>query len=124
MVISYRTTRQRAGLIVELLVAIAILSSVALPIAYSIGSERRFARSMYQRAVAMELVDGEMEALAAGEWRHFKSGAHNYIIKSSALTNLPPGAFVLTVRPERIRLEWRPAQKQHGGPVFREVAIK
>ena len=58
--------RQRGSLMVELLVALAILTGVLLPLAYSFVSERRLARSAYQRAVAMEIVDGEMEVLLAG----------------------------------------------------------
>jgi len=49
-----------------------------LPLAYSVASEKRLARASYQRAVAMEIVDGEIEILAAGEWLAFKSGAQDY----------------------------------------------
>ena len=54
------------ALMVELLVALAIMAGVLLPLAYSFTSERRLARAYYNRAVAMEIVDGEMEALVAG----------------------------------------------------------
>ena len=106
---------------IELLVAMAIVTTVLLPIAYSIASERRFARAIYQRAVAMEIVDGEIEALAAGGWRAFTNGVMDYRIHAIAATNLPPGRFLLSVTPEKLRLEWRPNIKQHGGSVVREV---
>src|SRR6266436_470087 len=61
--------QERAFLMTEMLVALAILLGALLPLAYSLVSEKRLARAVYQRAVAMELVDGEMEILAAGEWR-------------------------------------------------------
>jgi hypothetical protein len=113
--------RVRGSLMIELLVAMAILSGILLPIAYSVASERRFARAAYQRAVAMEIVDGEMEALAAGGWRAFTNGVSDYSVHAGAATNLPPGRFILTMTPEKVRLEWRPNVKQHGGPVVREV---
>ena len=130
------SARQRGILMTELLVAMALLTAALLPLAYSIASERRLARAYYQRAVAMEIVDGEMEVLAGGEWRAFTPGRHEYSIRAGAATNLPPGRFLLTVEPEKsnlevpgpasakLRLEWRPAAKQHGGPVVREVVVR
>ena len=58
---------QRGLLLTEMVVAMAILVVAVLPLAYSIISEQRLLRTYYQRAVAMEIVDGEMEALVAGE---------------------------------------------------------
>lgn len=108
----------------ELLVAMALLAGALLPLAYSIASERRVARAYYQRAVAVEIVDGEMEALAAGGWRAFTPGAHEYPVHAGAATNLPPGQFLLTVDTGKLRLEWKPAVKDHGGSVVREVVVK
>ncbi len=119
-----RRARQRGALMVELLAAVALLLFAIFPIAYSIASERRLARASYQRAVAMELVDGELELLAAGGWHRFTNGTYNCLVHADALTNLPPGKFVLTVSPERLRLEWQPALKHMGGPVAREVRFQ
>jgi type II secretory pathway pseudopilin PulG len=116
-----RSLRREGSLLIELLVAMAILTGILLPIAYSVASERRFARAAYQRAVAMEIVDGEMEALAAGGWRAFTNGVTDYAIDARAATNLPPGRFILTMTTEKVRLEWHPNVKQHGGAVVREV---
>ena len=117
-------SRARGIAMVELLVAIAILVGVLLPIAYSLAAEKRLARNYYLRAVAMEIVDGETETLAAGEWRAFPAGVHDYPVPALAATNLPPGKFLLTVQPGHLRLEWQPAIKDHGGPVMREVRVK
>src|SRR5437899_920578 len=119
MVIHKSTISKRVGgaLMIELIVAMAILTGALLPLAYSIFSERRLARASYQRAIAMELVDGEMEILAAGEWRAFAPGKHVYPVRSAATTNLPPGEFLLTVEPGKVRLEWQPGIKRHGGAV-------
>ena len=121
---SQKISRRRGGLLVELLLAIGILVSTLLPVAYSVASEKRLARACYQHAVAMEIVDGEIELLAAGEWRNFATGTHPYEIHAGAMTNLPPGNFLLTVASGRIRLEWNPSVKHAGGPVVREVAAK
>lgn len=108
---------------IELLVALALLLGVLLPVAYSIASEKRLFRSAYQHAIAMEIVDGEMEALLAGSWRAFGPGSHPYVVRAAAATNLPPGEFRLRVMTNRIRLEWKPALKQSGGSVVREALL-
>jgi hypothetical protein len=119
------TKRKQSGfLMIELLVAVALLMAVLLPLAYSFAAERRLALASYQRAVAMEIVDGEMETLLAGEWRAFPTGTHEYRVKAGAATNLPPGRFTLTVQPDKVRLRWQPALKDHGGPVTREAMLK
>ena len=115
---------QRGALITELLVAMALLAGVLFPLAYSFVSERKLVRASYQRAVAMEIVDGEMEALVAGEWRAFTPGTHDYLVRAGAATNLPPGRFLLTIQAGRVRLQWEPAVRDHGGTVVREAAVK
>jgi hypothetical protein len=119
-----RRIRQRGSLMVELLVAMALLVGVLFPLAYSFAAERRLARSSYQRAVAMEIVDGEMEVLMAGEWRAFSPGTHDYRVHAAATTNLPPGHFLLSVQTGKLRLQWLPARKDAGGPVTREAMLK
>ena len=117
--------RHRSGfLMVELLVALALVIVVLLPFAYAFTGERRIALASYQRAVAMEIVDGEMEALVAGEWRAYPPGTHDYRVHAGAATNLPPGRFILTVQPGKVRLRWQPALNDHGGPVTREALLK
>jgi hypothetical protein len=111
-------------LMVELLVALALVVIILLPFAYAFAGERRIALASYQRAVAMEIVDGEMEMLVAGEWRAFPPGTHDYQVHAGAATNLPPGRFILNVRSGKVRLRWQPALKDHGGPVTREAVIR
>jgi hypothetical protein len=109
---------------VELLVAMAILAGVLVPLGWSITSERRLARALYQRAIAMEILDGEMETLLAGEWRAFTAGSREYQVHAGAATNLPPGTFSLTINSNRLRLDWIPAVKHHGGAIFREARLQ
>jgi len=125
MVIRFSNQRRRecGSLMAEMMVAIAILMVVIVPVAYSFDAEKRAARATYNHAIAMEIVDGEMEVLLAGEWRAFTPGTHPYPVKANALTNLPPGKFTLTLTTNKIRLEWKPSMTRRGGPIVREVML-
>jgi type II secretory pathway pseudopilin PulG len=126
MVISIHNNRQRqrASLMVEMVVAIAILMIAIVPVAYSFDAEKRAARATYDHAIAMEIVDGEMEVLLAGEWRVFTPGTHPYPVKANALTNLPPGQFTFTLTTNKVRLEWKPSMTRRGGSVVREATLE
>ena len=106
---------------IELVVAMGILAATVIPLAYSFAQEQHLCRVYYYRAVAMEIVDGEMEALVAGEWRTFGDGVVPYPVRADAAKNLPPGKFVLSVRGRQLRLEWRPDSPRNGAPVVREA---
>ncbi|MHB8523168.1 MAG: type IV pilus modification PilV family protein [Limisphaerales bacterium] len=108
----------------ELIVAMAILVIAVLPLGYSFVRDARFLRASYQRAVAMEIVDGEMEILVAGEWRALPEGTQPYVIQADAAANLPPGRFEVTRAGRRLRLEWASAEKRGIGTVVREVTLK
>jgi hypothetical protein len=116
--------RQRGVMMTEMVMAMAIVVIAMLPLAYSANSDARLFRVTYQRAVAMEIVDGEMEILAAGAWRHFPEGAHPYEVHARAAANLPAGQFQLTRTGRHLRLEWSSAKKHGIGPVVREVTVK
>jgi hypothetical protein len=119
-----RCLGQVGALITEMVVAIAILAVVVMPMAYAFQQEMKLCRSYYYDALAMELVDGEMEILAAGEWRAFQPGVQPYPVNTKAATNLPPGRFTLALSNQVIRLEWRPAQKGHGRVMVREARVQ
>lgn len=108
----------RGWLMTELMVALAILVGTLLPLAGAFVYEQQMCRRYYHEAVAMEIVDGEMEILAAGEWRAFGEGTHPYPVTAAAAANLPPGKFILTVTGQRVRLEWQP---RTGKRIAREV---
>jgi hypothetical protein len=111
----------RGSLMIEMMTALGIFTAVLLPLSYSFVQEQRACRAYYWRAAAMEIVDGEMEALSAGEWRAFKEGTHSYPVTLDAARNLPAGRFTLTVRARQLRLEWKPDKPTAGGPVIREA---
>ena len=112
---------ERGSLMIELVVAMAIALTVILPLGYSFIRELRLCHVYYQRAAAMEIVDGEMEVLAAGEWRSFLEGTQPYEVHAKSAVNLPAGRFELTIFGRRLRLEWRPEERRYGGPIVREA---
>ena len=115
---------ESGALTTELVVAVAILAAVLMPMAYAFQQEMKLCRGYYYDAVALELVDGEMEILAAGEWRAFSTGVHPYPVTAEAARNLPPGRFTLAVSNQTLRLEWRPARKGHGRVMVREARVQ
>ena len=116
--------RNRGFMMADLFVGMAILAVAILPLAFSYVRETRLLRAEYFHGAAMEIVDGEMEVLAAGEWRDFPEGAQPYTVHARAAANLPPGHFQLTKTGRHLRLEWSSDQRQGIGPVIREVTIK
>jgi len=117
-------TRERGLLMVDLVVGMAILTLAIIPLAFPFAHERQLLRNEYFRGVAMEIVDGEMEILAAGEWRDFPEGAQPYVVHASAAARLPSGHFLLTKTGRHLRLEWSSDQRRGISPVIREVTIK
>jgi len=120
---SPRWRRRRAYLEVDFMVALAILTLAVLPVGYSISQERKLARAYYFRAVAMEIVDGEMEVLRAGAWRQFKEGAQPYEPRAESAAQLPSGRFTLTVTGDQLRLAWQANEKGAGSAVVREGRV-
>jgi hypothetical protein len=111
---------QRAMLNIEITVAIAILTIAVLPVAFMFAHEGKLLRAYYRNAVAMQILDGEMEVLAAGEWKKITEGMQNYEVTARSATNLPPGKFSVTRNGKTLRLEWLP---QKGTPMRREVRL-
>ncbi len=120
-----RPRSRRGGLAtIEMLFAMSLLVFTVMPLSYSFYREDQLCRAYYQRAIAMEIVDGEMEALVAGEWRSFKPGQQPYTVRAGAVRNLPVGKFVLTIEEARLRLEWIPEGRDQGGRVMRQASLK
>lgn len=121
---THRLAKQSGMLMTEMVMAMSILVIAMLPLAYSSKSDARLFKATYQRAVAMEIVDGEMEILAAGTWHNFPEGTSTYPVHAGAAANLPAGQFQLTRKGQYLRLEWSSTKKQGIGPVVREVTVK
>lgn len=117
--------RSQSGFLeVDLVVAMAILALAILPVGYAFQHERRVLHAEYYRTVAVELVDGEAEILAAGAGRDFPDGEHPYLLHTPAAAALPAGIFQLIKTGAHARLEWIPTTRQGVGMVSREFTIK
>lgn len=119
-----RRKRETAALMTELMIGLAILGIAVFPLAFSFAKEHQYLRNCYQRAVAMEIVDGEMEVLLAGDWRSFTNGVHILVPPASAATNLSTGVLQLTIEGKNMRLEWLPSGTRNGGKVVREATAR
>jgi hypothetical protein len=112
---------ERGSMMIELMMALTIAVGILLPLGFSFVDEQHMCRVYYWRAVAMEAVDGEMEVLAAGEWRSFHEGTQPYVVPSEAAKYLPNGRFQLTIHGPNLRFEWKPDKMYYGAPVMREA---
>jgi hypothetical protein len=121
---SILTRGRRGALITEVVIAMGLLTLAMLPLAFSIVREQKLTRAYFNRAIVMEIIDGEMEALMAGEWRAFMPGAQTYPVRAETAQSLPPGKFLLTLDGDRVRLEWSPEKSGRGGKVVREARVK
>ena len=119
-----RRSRCRGFFLAEAVIAIGALAVVMMAVATLHSQDRKACRANYVHAIAMEIVDGEMEALAAGEWKLYHAGTQEYHVRANAARNLPDGIFLLTIEDARISLSWQPAQDGYGGSVTREVQIQ
>ena len=113
----------KGTIIVEILVAMSILVFVMIPLSFSFIGGRQEFNTYLHRAVAMEIVDGEMEILRAGEWHAFHEGTQSYEVKNPAATNLPAGKFELTLQSKHARLSWTPDSRKRDGIVNREIEL-
>ena len=122
LVKSYRA--RRGYLQIDLLVGLAILALAIVPLGYSFARERQVLKMEYARSAANEIVDGEMEILAAGAARNFPDGSQNYSVHARAVASLPPGKFQLTKTGNQLRLVWHSDEKHGIGSVVRETTLK
>jgi hypothetical protein len=116
--------RARGFLEIDLAVGLTILTLAVLPLGYAMARERQVLKIEYCRAVAGEIVDGELEILAAGGAKNLPEGAQNYPVRAAAASQLPPGHFELTKTGNQLRLAWMPDARRGVGAVVRETTLK
>ncbi len=110
-------------LLTEMTVAVGLMAVVLIPLTVGFFKEAKQMRNLYREAVAMEIVDGEMEILAAGGVEGISAGNQPYAINAAAATNLPPGKFTLTRKGKTLRLEWRANEPLEHLRVNREILL-
>jgi hypothetical protein len=116
--------RARGFLEIDMMVGLAILTLALVPLGYSFAREQHVLKIEYCRGVADEIVDGEMEILAAGAAKDLPDGTQNYPVQAAAASQLPPGHFQLTKTGSHLRLEWLPDKRLGFGAVARETLLK
>ena len=119
-----RLTNRLAFLQLDVAVAITFLALVFIPLSISSSGDLDLARRHYFEAVALQLIDGEMDVLLAGERRKHTTGEHRITPIGEAVQNLPEGEFVLTVHDQKLTLAWVPTKRAKWGRVERVVELK
>ncbi len=119
-----RLANRLAFLQLDVAVAITFLALVFIPLSISSSGNLDLARRHYFEAVALQLIDGEMDVLLAGERRKHTTGEHRITPVGEAVQNLPEGEFVLTVHDQKLTLAWVPTKRAKWGRVERVVELK
>ena len=119
-----RLANRLAFLQLDVAVAITFLALVFIPLSISSSGDLDLARRHYFEAVALQLIDGEMDVLLAGERRKYTTGEHRITPVGEAVQNLPAGEFVLSVQDEKLTLAWMPKKLAKWGRVERVVQLK
>lgn len=114
---------QRGIVAADLAIALGIIALVIAPLTHSWVKEQQMMSGLYKRSIAMQIVDGEAEILAAGEWVELPSGSHPYAVAGAAVENLPDGKFIATRTTDSVKLEWIPTKRGYGGPVVRHIKL-
>ena len=119
-----RLARRRAFLQLDVAIALTVLALVFIPLSVSSSGDLDLARRHYFEAVALQLIDGEMDVLLAGERRKYTTGEHRIKPVGDAVQNLPESKFVLTVQDEKLTMAWVPTKRAKWGRVERVVQLK
>ena len=119
-----RLTNRLAFLQLDVAVAITVLALVFIPLSVSSSGDLDLARRHYFEAVALQLIDGEMDVLLAGERRKYTPGEHRITPVGESVQNLPEGEFVLTVKEKQLTLAWVPTKRAKWGRAERVVELK
>jgi len=119
-----RLARRRAFLQLDVAIALTVLALVFIPLSVSSSGDLDLARRHYFEAVALQLIDSEMDVLLAGERRKYTTGEHRIKPVGDAVQNLPEGKFVLTVQDEKLTMAWVPTKRAKWGRVERVVQLK
>ena len=123
MVIAVTNKQHQRGMLeVDMTIALVLLFLAVMPLAHSFVSDTKAIRISYERTVAMELLDGEMEILMAGGWRNHPQGTNEIKLRGNATVNLTTDRALLILQPGHIRLEWRPSNRPSTG-IIREANL-
>ena len=121
---SSRSIRCLAFIQLDIAVAIVILGLIFIPLSVTSSAKLDLARRHHFEAVALNLIDGEIDVLLAGEIKKYKLGKSLITPPGEAVGSLPKGEFILTLNEKTIKLEWVPKKLTKWGRIQREVNLK
>ncbi|HEV2693608.1 MAG TPA: hypothetical protein VG347_11995 [Verrucomicrobiae bacterium] len=119
-----QSERRRGFLQFDLVMGLAILTIAVVPVGFSFARERQALLTESRRYVINELVDGEMEILAAGAAKNLPDGSQTLPVPSRAATSLPPGHFQLAKTGNHLQLTWLPDEKCGLANISREATLQ
>ncbi len=108
----------------DVMVAIVILMLVFIPLTVTSSSKLDLARRHHVEAVVLQLIDGEIDVLLAGEHEKYNFGEHRITPAGEAAEDLPKGDFILTLKKKQLSLVWIPVKQAKWGRIDREVNLK
>jgi len=106
------------------MVAIAILMLVFIPLTVTSSSKLDLARRHHVEAVVLQLIDGEIDVILAGEREKYNFGEHRITPAGEAAEDLPKGDFILTLKKNQLSLVWIPVKPAKWGRIERKVNLK
>ena len=119
-----RSMRCLAFIQLDIALAIVILGLIFIPLSVTSSAKLDLARRHHFKAVALNLIDGEIDVLLAGEIKKYKPGESLITPPGEAVGSLPKGEFILTLNDKIFKLEWVPEKSTKWGRVQREVNLK
>lgn len=122
--ISKCLVRRLAFIQLDVAVAIAILMLVFIPLTVTSSGKLDLARRHHVEAVVLQLIDGEIDVLLAGELKKYKAGEQRITPSGDVVEMLPKGDFVLTVKEKQLELVWVPVKLSKWGRIERAVNLR
>lgn len=117
-------SRRTAGAIhLEAILALALTAAVLLPLSGVVVSQRRIASDLARHLAMIELVDGEMELIASGDWVRFSEGTHSIPLPAPDGFVPPVGELTLVRQGREFRLAWQPTHRWIGGGIERRWTV-
>tara|TARA_B100000029_G_scaffold500435_1_gene572192 strand:+ start:277 stop:657 length:381 start_codon:yes stop_codon:yes gene_type:complete len=116
--------RRLAFIQLDVAVAIVILMLVFIPLTVTSSSKLDLARRHHVEAVVLQLIDGEIDVLLAGELKKYKAGEQRITPAGEAAEDLPKGEFILTLKEKQLSLAWVPVKLAKWGRIERAVNLK
>ena len=117
-----RAAKRLAFVQLDVALAVSILLLVFIP--FSVTSSSKLDLARRQHFVALQMIDGELDVLMAGERQKFSPGEHKITPPGEAVKTLPVGEFILTVEEKQLTVAWVPEKEAKWGRVEREVILK